>query len=399
MASERSPSAPPTDPPEPSLFTPAFIALLLAVLAYFTAGGMEIPLAPLFAARVLGADEIGVGIAVGAVALTALFLRPFAGRTSDRRGRRPLLIGGALLYAAATAAHAVAPDLTVMIGLRLVLGVAEAFFFVAGLAAMADLAPPGRTGEALSFYSLSLYLGIALGPLIGQALLGLGGFTLAWLGAAALALLAAILATRIPETREATVTDDVPVVPLIHRASIGPGLGLLSGIAAMAGFFAFVALHAEAIGFVDWSLILLEFGAIVIGTRLVFAKLPDRIAPYRLGSAALALTAAGIAVVALVPDSVGLFVGAGILAVGVAFTTPAFFSAALARVSPHERGAAIGTMSVSIDLAFGAGPMVFGLVAAAGGIPAAFLAGAALAMVGAVGAVAALRRPTTLAPA
>jgi predicted MFS family arabinose efflux permease len=193
------------------------------------------------------------------------------------------------------------------------------------------------------------------------------------------------------------VTDDVPVVPLIHRASIGPGLGLLTGIAAMAGFFAFVALHAEAIGFVDWSLILLEFGAIVIGTRLVFAKVPDRIAPYRLGSAALALTAAGIAVVALVPDSVGLFVGAGILAVGVAFTTPAFFAAALARVSSHERGAAMGTMSVSIDLAFGAGPMVFGLVAAAGGIPAAFLVGAALAMVGAVGAVTTLRRRTAVA--
>lgn len=385
---------------DPGLFTPAFIALLLAVLAYFTAGGMEIPLAPLFAARMLGADEIGVGIAVGAVALTALFLRPLAGRTSDRRGRRLPLIGGALLYAAATAAHAAAPDLTVMVGLRLVLGVAEAFFFVAGLAAMADLAPPRRSGEAMSFFSLSLYLGVALGPLIGQALLGLGGFTLAWLGAAALALLAALLATRIPETREAVVTDDLPVVPLIHRASIGPGLGLLSGIAAMAGFFAFVALHAEAIGFVDWSLILLEFGLIVVATRLVFAKLPDRVAPYRLGSAALALTAVGIAVVALVPDSLGLFVGAGILAVGVAFTTPAFFSAALSRVAPHERGAAMGTMSVSIDLAFGAGPMVFGLVAAAGGIPTAFLAGAAVAMVGALGTVVALRRPASaVAPA
>lgn len=390
--------ASPAETTDPRLFTPAFVALLLAELAYFTAGGMEIPLAPLFAARMLGADEVGVGIAVGALAITALFLRPLAGRMSDRRGRRPLLIGGALLYAAATAAHAVAPDLSVMIGLRLVLGVAEAFFFVAGFAALADLAPPGRTGEALSFNSLSLYLGVALGPLIGQALLGVGGFTLAWLGAAALALLAAMLAWRIPETREAVETDDLPVVPLIHRASIGPGLGLLSGIAAMAGFFAFVALHAEAIGFVDWSLILLEFGAIVVGTRLVFAKLPDRVAPYRLGSAALALTAVGIAVVALVPDSLGLFVGAGILAIGVAFTTPAFFSATLARVSPHERGAAMGTMSVSIDLAFGAGPMVFGLVAAAGGIPAAFLAGAALAMIGAVGAVIALGRTTAPAP-
>ena len=380
-----------------TLFTPAFVALALAELAYFTAGGMEIPLAPLFAARRLGADEVGVGIAVGALALTALFLRPFAGRMSDRRGRRPLLIGGALLYAAATAGHAVAPDLTVMIGLRLVLGVAEALFFVAGFAALADLAPPGRTGEALSFNSLSLYLGIALGPIIGQALLGAGGFTLAWLGAAALALLAAILATRIPETRQAALTDDLPAVPLIHRASIGPGLLLLTGIAAMAGFFAFVALHAEAIGFADWSLVLLEFGLIVVATRVVFAKLPDRVPPYRLGSAALALIGIGIAVVALVPNSVGLLLGSGILALGVAFTSPAFFSAVLARVAPHERGAAMGTMSVFIDLAFGAGPMLFGLVAAAGGIPAAFLAGAALATVGAAGAAVALRRVNSAA--
>jgi predicted MFS family arabinose efflux permease len=395
---KRAPVAPSAEATARGLLTPAFVALLLAELAYFTAAGMQLPLAPLFATRVLGADEVGVGIAVGALAITALFLRPFSGRMSDRRGRRPLLIGGALLYAAATAAHAVAPDLLVMVGLRLALGVAEALFFVAGFAALADLAPRGRTGEALSLNSLSLYLGIALGPLIGQALLGLGGFTLAWLGAAALALLAALLATRIPETREAVETDDLPSVPLIHRASIGPGLGLLSGIAAIAGFFAFVALHAEAIGFDDWSLVLLEFGAIVVATRLVFAKLSDRVAPYRLGSAALALTAAGIAVAALVPNSAGLFLGAGILAVGVAFTTPAFFSAALARVSPHERGAAMGTMSVSIDLAFGAGPIVFGLVAAAGGIPAAFLVGAALAMAGAVGALVALRRSIAVAP-
>ena len=393
VVTKAQPAASAAEATNSSLFTPAFVVLLLSEFAYFTAAGMEIPLAPLFAARVLGADEVGVGVAVGALALTALFLRPIAGRWADRRGRRPLLIGGALLYAASTAAHAVAPDLTVMIGLRLVLGVAEAFFFVAGFAALADLAPAGRSGEALSFNSLSLYLGIAMGPIIGQALLGMGGYTLAWLGAAGLAVLAAILATRLPETRAPAVGGDAPVVPLLHRAALGPGLGLLSGIAAMAGFFAFVALHAETIGVVDWSLVLLEFGLIVVATRVVFAKLPDRVPPYRLGSAALALTAAGIAVVALVPDAAGLFIGSGILAVGVAFTTPAFFSAVLARTAPHERGAAMGTMSVSIDLAFGAGPLLFGLVAAAGGIPAAFLAGAALALAGAAGAVVALRRP------
>lgn len=388
---EQSPGASPVRATDSRLFTRAFIALSLSEFAYFAAGGLEIPLAPLFAAKALGAGEVGVGIAVGALALTALVLRPLAGRMSDRRGRRPLLIGGALLYSAATAAHAIAPDLAVMIGLRLVLGVAEAFFFVAGFAALADLAPPGRTGEALSINSLSLYLGIAVGPILGQALLGIGGFTVAWLGAAGLALLAAILATRIPETSQ-PAPGDAPVAPLIHRAAIGPGLGLLTGIAAMAGFFAFLALHSEAIGVDDWSLVLLEFGLIVVGTRIVFARLPDRVPPFRLGAVALALTGAGIATVAVVPTAAGLFTGAGLVALGVAFTTPAFFSAVMTRVAPNERGAAMGTMTVAIDLAFGVGPIVFGLLAAVGGIPSAFLAGAALAMAGAIGATVSARR-------
>jgi predicted MFS family arabinose efflux permease len=370
---------------EPPLFTRAFVTLTVAELAYFTAQGLEIPLAPLFAARVLGADPAGIGIAVGALSLTALVLRPYAGRFTDRFGRR------LLLYAAATALHAVAPNLAVMVGLRLVLGVAEAFFFVAGFAALADLAPPSRVGEALSINSLSLYLGIALGPLVGQTLLVAGGYTPAWLGAAALAFAAALLASRLPETGARDHAVEAPPAALIHRPAIVPGLLLLAGITAMAGFFTFAALHAEDIGVDAWSLVLFEFGLIVVGTRILFRKLPDRVGPYRLGAGALAVSTVGAATVALVPNAVGLFVGAGVLAAGVAFTTPAFFAAILARTSPHERGAAMGTMTISIDLAIGGGPMLLGFVAAAGGIPAAFLAGAAVSAAGTAGAVLAIR--------
>ena len=93
------------------------------------------------------------------------------GRLTDRVGRRPLLIGGALLAAACLALTAVATDLVTIIVLRLVAGVAEAAFFVAGFAALADIAPAERIGEALSYNSLGLYLGIALGPLLGELLL------------------------------------------------------------------------------------------------------------------------------------------------------------------------------------------------------------------------------------
>ena len=50
--------------------------------------------------------------------------------------------------------HRVGHTLPAVVALRLVLGVAEAAFFVASFAALADLAPPDRMGEALSYNSL-----------------------------------------------------------------------------------------------------------------------------------------------------------------------------------------------------------------------------------------------------
>jgi predicted MFS family arabinose efflux permease len=370
------------------LFTRAFLVLSASELAYFTAAGLVIPVLPLFAARHLGGGDVGAGIAVGAFSVTALILRPYAGRASDRYGRRPLLVWGALLCAVATALTLLVPNLASLVGLRLVLGVAEAFFFVAGFAAVADLAPPNRTGEALSYNSLSLYLGIALGPLLGETLLEAGGFAMAWIGAAGLALLAGALAFTLREPAPADRPIDGGPSPLICRAAIAPAIGLAAGVAGMAGFFAFVALYAQDLQMSGARGVLLMFGLIVVGCRVSFAKVPDRVPPFRLAGAALAMCAGGLAVVGLSGSVDGLFVGAAILAVGISFITPAFFAATFARVPAAERGAAAGTVSLFLDLAFGAGPLVLGLVADASSIPTAFGLAASVAATGAAGTLA-----------
>nr|MBA3740680.1 MFS transporter [Chloroflexota bacterium] len=377
----------------PRLFTGPFIALALADLAYFTAAGMLILVTPLFASGPLEADPVGVGIAVGAFSVSALALRPWSGRESDRRGRRPLLVAGAILAAVAILAHTITTDLAILVILRLVLGVGEALFFVAGFAMLADLAPRGREGEALSFNSLALYLGIAFGPVLGEVLLGIGGFNLAWIGAAVLSLLAAFLALRLPLTGRREGEASGPVA-LIHRGVAWPSAGLFTGVAAMSGFLAFVAIYGrDDLAMAGSGPVLLVFGLIVVGCRIVFAKLPDRVAPFRLAAAALALIAVGMAVTGLVPTVAGLFAGAALMAVGVAFVTPAFFAAIARRVAPAERGAAFGTVSIFLDLAFGGGPVLLGLIVDAASIPTAFLLGALIPAVGAVvTAIAAMTR-------
>jgi MFS family permease len=387
-----------TDRPD-RLFTPAFIALALSEFAYFLVGGLLIGVTPFFVTGPVGSDDAGVGLVFGAFGITTLALRPFAGRLADRRGRRPMLLAGALLMSAVVLGHALTTDLALVIGLRLLYGVAEALYFVAAIAALADLAPPGRAGEALSYNSLSLYLGVALGPLAGEVLLEAGGFGAAWAGGLALGLLAFALALRVPETgTRRDIVADAPAAPLIHRAAVGPGLGLFAGVAAMSGFFVLAGRHAERQGLDAWSLTFLLFGGLVVGLRVVFAKLPDRVPPLRLGSAALACSALGLAVTALVPGIEGLVVGTVGLAIGIAFMTPALFAAIFGRVIAAERGAAAGTATLFIDLGFTGGPFLIGLISGQLGFTVAFGAAALIALAGCLVLVLAIRRSAARQP-
>ena len=137
---------------------------------------------------------------------------------------------------------------------------------------------------------------------------------------------------------------------------------------------------------------LLVYGLTVVLLRVVFAKLPDRVPQLQLATMALALSGIGLLVAAAVAEPLALFVAAVLMAAGVAFLTPALFGYLFARVDAAQRGSALGTASLFLDLAFGAGPLVLGLVAAASGIQAAFVAGAGIALIGALGTAAGARR-------
>ncbi|MFW6091425.1 MAG: MFS transporter [Actinomycetota bacterium] len=363
------------------LFTPAFIGLGVADLAYFTAIGMSILVVPLYVTGPVGSDTAGAGLAFGAFAVSALLLRPIAGRMTDVYGRRPLLAAGATLCAACMFASAHVDSLAVLVGLRLALGVAEAAFFVASFAALADLAPPSRMGEALSYNSLGLYLGITGGPLIGEYLVRTWGFTAAWYGAAALALLAVLAVAYLGETR---TSDAAPQgrARLVHVKAIPPGLAFFASVIAMGAFLALSALHADDVGMARAGTPLVVYGAVVVVSRIAFARIHDRVPPLVMGAVALVAIAAGLLMAALWPTPGGLLLGAGVLALGVSFSTPAFFAAIFATAGPSERGAASGTASAFLDLGLGGGPILLGLLAGTLGIPWAFGVAAGVALAG-----------------
>ena len=388
--------------PNARLFTRDFATLSIAVLVFFVAGGILIPVTPLYTREVLLGDRIAIGVVAGAFAIASLLLRPFSGRLSDQRGRRVALLLGAAISVVAAVGHLAATTLPILIVMRVLLGAGEALFFVAGLAASTDLAPPNRRGEAISLVSLSLYLGIAIGPLVGELLLASSGYAAVWILTAALYVASVGLSWIVPETLERSPDHDAEVPAgapggsaggprkhrLIHPRGVVPGLLALCGVWGMGPFFTFVPLLVDDLGLGTSAPYLGAFAIVVVVLRFFGARLPDQLGAARLTGTALVATAiglllSGLAVARIIPVGEGLMLGTMVFAGGVAFTMPAILAMAVVGVALDERGAVVGTAGLFVDAAFGLSPAVLGFVATLTDYPATFLLSAVIAAIGA----------------
>src|SRR3954469_25683447 len=87
----------------------------------------------------------------------------------DRYGRRTFYALGLGLFAAASAACALAPDAGSLIAARAVQGAGAALLMPLGLALLSAAFPPERRGAAIGIFSAITGISVASGPLIGGA--------------------------------------------------------------------------------------------------------------------------------------------------------------------------------------------------------------------------------------
>jgi MFS family permease len=361
------------------LITPVFLLITLSTFAYFMSVGALIPILPRFVEGRLGGGNVAVGLVVGSFSIAAVILRPYAGSLSDRRGRRVLIVGGGAIVGVTTLCILFVESLVPLVLLRAVTGLGEAFFYVGAASAINDLAPDSRRAEALSFFSLALYLGLALGPVVGELTLDVADYSLVWIVAAAFSIVAGLLAISVPETR---VTEERPPTRFINPAGLVPGVVLASGIWGLAGFNSFVPLYALKLGLSGSRMIFVLFSGIVLALRLFGARLPDRIGHVKMARIALGLDVVGLGTIGVWGSPAGLFVGATVFAVGQAFLFPSLMSIAIGDTPPAERGSVVGTFTAFFDLAFGLGAVTLGAISEALGFSGLFLSAAGIAAVG-----------------
>lgn len=97
---------------------------------------------------------------------SASFLLPF-GRLADIIGRRKVFLTGLILFSLFSLLCGLSTSIAMLIGFRLLQGIASAMIFSTSMAILTSVYPPHKRGKALGLSVASTYIGLSIGPVLG----------------------------------------------------------------------------------------------------------------------------------------------------------------------------------------------------------------------------------------
>jgi DHA1 family tetracycline resistance protein-like MFS transporter len=318
-----------------------------------------------------------------------VILKPLFGSLADRVGPRPVLVGGLLAFAVASAAFVIAGNPAAVGLARLGQGAAAAAFSPAAGALVARLSPNKRHGRAFAGYGAWKSIGYTLGPLLGGILITVGGFSLLFGTLAVLAmavtgwaLLVVPAAPPLPRTRQ-TVLDLAR--RLSHPSFLLPTATLAGTTAALAVGVGFLPVAGAASGLgplaTGATVSLLAVCSALVQPWAGRARDAGRLRDGAGMATGLGLTATGMALAALLPGVGGVLAAAVAIGIGVGLATPLGFAHLAATTPPERLGQTMGAAEVGRELGDAGGPLLVGAIATAATLGAGFLGLAGLLVV------------------
>jgi EmrB/QacA subfamily drug resistance transporter len=178
----------------------------------------------------LGATIQSLEWTVNAYTLSYAVLLLTGAALGDRFGRRRMFVIGLAMFTVASAAAALAPTTAALIAARAIQGVGAAIVTPLTLTLLADVFPADKRGLAIGAWSGVSGLGIALGPLVGGAVVdGISWHWIFWLNVPIGLALLPLAARRLTESHGPSRSLDLPGLGLASAGLLGIVYGIVRG--------------------------------------------------------------------------------------------------------------------------------------------------------------------------
>ena len=373
--------------PSDRLFTTAFILVISANFANSLGAQMASAILPVYVVS-LGGSEFRAGIVTGALAFTALLLRPFVGWLCDAWRRRPMVLIGTGCYTVANLMYAVFASLPMMLISRVIHGFGLSNYSTASSAFLADIAPPRRRAEAMGLYSVAMDIGLLGGPALAFFLVKYTGLQHIFFLTAALACIAFIISVPVREHRAPRVGPAPPwklATGIVSKAALPPAWMAFCLGMGVGPITAFIAIFARQKGINNPGLFFTIQAIALMLSRTFSGRLSDRRGRAFVIIPGMVAIAAGLL---LLPSAHSLFqfmLPSALIGIGFGTSQPATMALTVDLVSLDERGMAVSTYFLGFDTGISLGQFAMGGIATTFGFSAAWIVAALFVLLGLFG--------------
>lgn len=208
------------------LWTKAFVTLALSNFMLFVAFQMLLPTLPVYVTD-KGGDQLAVGLVISLFTVSALLVRPFAGKALDTIGRKPVLMLGLVIFFLSVTGYHWMTSVTLVLALRFVHGIGWGIVTTTYGTIVSDIIPRERSGEGMGYFGMFANLAMAFGPLIGLWVSNAWGYGWLFAISAGLTVVAMLLSRLVKLKQSVEATEPAGaggLSGLVERTAMFPSL-------------------------------------------------------------------------------------------------------------------------------------------------------------------------------
>ena len=307
------------------------------------------------------------GLASSIFVLGAVLVRPIAGKTINRIGRKKMLILSLVLFIIACILYFFTNSLALLFLNRVIHGIAFGIATTATATIAAEIIPAERRGEGTGYFSMSMNIAMGIGPFIGLMITQYLSYTFVFFAVTAFSV-AGLLATlfiRIPSLNftEETTEKGLKLGDFFEKSALPVSL-----LMAIIGFvyssvLSFLTSYAQEIHLVSAaSFFFVMFSVFLLLSRLFTGRWFDQYGENAVIYPAILLFAIGLVLLSQAYTGAVLLIAGAIIGIGYGTYQSSAQAIVVKKAPSHRMGLATSTFFLFTDLGIGVGPFLLGFL-------------------------------------
>jgi MFS family permease len=352
--------------PKEKLWTKDFISISLVNFVMMLSMYLLIVTMASYAADTYGASTSMAGLTSSIFIIGVLFARLYGGKEIARIGSKKMLIGGIVFFVLITLLYFIPFNIYFLLAVRFLHGFGVGFATTATATIVAQIVPGSRKGEGISYFSLSVVLSTAIGPLIGIALINEFGYQSMFIfslvvGLAGLPLALTVKEPAVDYQAADPVAKGFKLSNYFEPNALPVSIVMFIVSLAYSGTLSFIASFAKEADLVEaGSMYFFAYALAVLFSRPFTGKLMDAKGANSVVYPALVIFAVGMYLLSQAHSGTIFLAAAALIGLGYGNFQSVIQTIAIKVTPPHRMGLASSTYFIMLDFGIGVGPFLLG---------------------------------------